>query len=90
MRIKSLECPKIIKHYEKKILGMSDAWSTIRLSHRLREQAYYIVDCRILRFGKEIRNSLDFILDMLKNFSIQMIHSMQIKSILFFSILEIA
>ena len=32
---------------KKKILGTSDAWSTSRLSHRLSEPAYYIVDCRI-------------------------------------------
>ena len=32
---------------EKKVLGTSDAWSTSHLSHRAREPAYYIVDCRI-------------------------------------------
>ena len=32
---------------KKKILGMSDAWSTSPLSHRSSEPAYYIVDCRI-------------------------------------------
>ena len=32
---------------KKKILGMSDAWSTIRLSHWPSEPVYYIVDCRI-------------------------------------------
>ena len=31
------------------MLGTSDAWSTIRLSHRPSEPAYYIVDCRILK-----------------------------------------
>ena len=33
---------------KKKILGMSDAWSTSGLSHWLSEPAYYIVDCQIL------------------------------------------
>ena len=51
MKIKSFECPKSIRNYEKKILGMSDAWSTSRLSHRSSEPAYYIVDCRILIVG---------------------------------------
>ena len=32
---------------KKKILGMSDAWLTSRLSHRPSEPAYYIVDFRI-------------------------------------------
>ena len=47
MKIKSFECPKSIRNYEKQILGMSDAWSTSSLSHRPSELAYYIVDCRI-------------------------------------------
>ena len=48
MKIKSFECPKSIRNYEKKILGTSDGWSTSRLSHWPSEPAYYIVDCRIL------------------------------------------
>ena len=47
MKKKSFECPKFsksIRNYEKKILGTSDTWSTIRLSHRPREPAYYIID----------------------------------------------
>ena len=52
MKIKSFECPKSIRNYEKKILGTSDAWSTSRLSHRPSEPAYYIVDCRILEEGE--------------------------------------
>ena len=47
MKIKSFECPKSIRNYEKKILGTSDAWSTSLWSHRPSEPAYYIVDCRI-------------------------------------------
>ena len=43
-KIKSFECPKSIKNYEKKImLGTSDAWSMSRLSHRPSEPAYYIL-----------------------------------------------
>ena len=48
MKIKSFECLKSITNYEKKIIGMSDAWSTSGLSHWLSEPAYYIVDCQIL------------------------------------------
>ena len=33
-KIKSFECPKSIKSIKKIILGTSDSWSTIRLSHR--------------------------------------------------------
>ena len=44
MKIKSVECPKSITNYEKKILGTSDAWLTSRLSHRPSEPAYYIAD----------------------------------------------
>ena len=47
MKLKSFECPRSIRYYEKKILGTSDTWSTIRLSHRPRKPVYYIVDCRI-------------------------------------------
>ena len=36
---------------KKKILGMSDAWSTSRLSYRPSEPAYYIVDCQIFIYG---------------------------------------
>ena len=42
MKIKTFECPKSIRNYEKKILGTSDAWSTSRLFHRPSEPAYYI------------------------------------------------
>ena len=48
MKLKSFECPKSIRYYEKKILGTSDASSMSRLSHRPSEPAFYIVDCRIL------------------------------------------
>ena len=47
MKIKSFQCPKSIRNYEKKILGTSDAWSTSCLSYRPSEPVYYIVDCRI-------------------------------------------
>ena len=44
---------KIERNFEKKkILGTSDAWSMSRSSHRPREPAYYIEDCRILRDSK--------------------------------------
>ena len=33
LKIKSFECPKSIKSIRKIILGTSDSWSTIRLSH---------------------------------------------------------
>ena len=51
MKIKSFECSKSKRNYEKKILGMSDAWSTSRLSYRPSEPAYYIVDCQIFIYG---------------------------------------
>ena len=47
MKIKSFQCPKSIRNYEKKILGTSDSWSPSRLSHRPSEPAYHIVDCQI-------------------------------------------
>ena len=48
MKIKSFECPKSVRNYEKKIiLGTSDAWSMSRLAHRLSNPAYYIEDCGI-------------------------------------------
>ena len=34
-------------YMKKKILGMSDTWSTSLLSHWPSEPAYYIVDCWI-------------------------------------------
>ena len=49
MKKKSFECPKSERNYEKKILGMLDAWSTSRLSHQPTKTAYNIVDCCILR-----------------------------------------
>ena len=53
MKIKSFECPKSIRNYE-----TSDAWSTSRLSHRPREPANYIVDCRILSNAIEMSSVL--------------------------------
>ena len=52
MKIKSFECPKSIKNYEKK-----NTWNVRRLvasclSHRPSEPAYYIVDCRIFKLGR--------------------------------------
>ena len=47
IKIKNFECTKSIKKLWKKILGTSDTWSTIRLSHRPSKPVYYIVDCRI-------------------------------------------
>jgi hypothetical protein len=32
------------------MLGISDAWSMSRLSHRPSDPAYYIEDCRISQF----------------------------------------
>ena len=46
MKMKSFECPKFMRNYEKK-LGTSDTLSMSCLSHRLRKPGYYIVDCRI-------------------------------------------
>ena len=34
MKIKSFECPKVIKSMKKIILGTSDSWSMIHYSHR--------------------------------------------------------
>ena len=45
--MKSFECPKSTRNYEKKVLGTSDAWSPSRLSHQPSEPAYCIVDCWI-------------------------------------------
>ena len=60
MKIKSFECPKSIRYYEKKILGTSGAWSTSRLSHQPSEPAYYIVDSRISTGLSEITyNAMD-------------------------------
>ena len=50
-KIKSFECPKSIRNYQKKILGTSDAWSTSPLSHRPSKPAYYIVDWRIFSWN---------------------------------------
>ena len=47
MKIKSFECPKSIRNFEKKILGTSDPWSMSCLSHCPSKPVYYIVDCRI-------------------------------------------
>ena len=43
MKMKSFECTKTTKDYEKKILAMSDAWSTSRLSHLPSKPAYDIL-----------------------------------------------
>ena len=48
--MKSFECHKSIRNYEKTIFGTSDAWSTSCLSHRPSEPAYYIIDCQISGF----------------------------------------
>ena len=40
----SFECPKSIKSIKKMILGTSDSWSTIHLSHPPSNPSYYIVD----------------------------------------------
>ena len=49
IKIKSFECPKSIRNYEKKImLGTSDAWLISCWFHGATEPAYYIVDCQIL------------------------------------------
>ena len=48
IKIKSFECTKSIKSIKKMILGTSNSWSTIRLSHRPSNPAWYIVDWRIL------------------------------------------
>ena len=47
IKIKSFECPKSTKSIKKIILGTSDSWSTIRLSHRPSDPVYYIVNWRI-------------------------------------------
>ena len=44
IKIKCFECAKSIKKYKEKILGTSDSWSTIRLSHCPSNPANYIVD----------------------------------------------
>ena len=49
MKRKSFECPKSIRNYEKKILGMSNAWLTIHLFHRPIESAYCILNWQISR-----------------------------------------
>ena len=42
------------KSWKKIMLGTSDAWSTIRLSHRPNDPTYYIVNWQIFRGKKEI------------------------------------
>ena len=46
------------KSWKKIILGTSDAWSTIRLSHRPSDPAYYIVNWRISIFSRVISGVL--------------------------------
>ena len=54
IEIKSFECPKSIRNYEKKVmLGTSDAWSTSRSSHQPSEPVYYIEDCQIFINGED-------------------------------------
>ena len=55
MKIKSFECPKSIRNYEKKILGTSEAWLTSHLYHQPSKPAYYIVDCRISNCKLELQ-----------------------------------
>ena len=50
MKIKTFECPKSIKNYEKRMLGTSDAWSLSHLFNLPSDPAYYIEDCRISCF----------------------------------------
>ena len=52
---KSFECPKSIRYYEKKILGTSNTWLTIHLSHWPIEPAYHVLDWQSL-------NDLTFVL----------------------------
>ena len=40
--MKSFECPKTIRNYEK-----NNAWSMSHSSHQPSDPAYYIEDCRI-------------------------------------------
>ena len=48
-KIERIFAKNFARNHEKKIiLGTSDAWSTIRLSHRPSNPAYYIVNWRIL------------------------------------------
>ena len=50
MNIKSFECPKSVRYYEKRImLETSDTWSMSRSSHRPSKPVYYIEDCWIFR-----------------------------------------
>ena len=50
IKIKSFECPKSIRNYEKKIMrGTSDAWSMSCLSHQSREPGCDIEDCWIYK-----------------------------------------
>ena len=44
IKIKSFECLKSIRNYEKIMLGTSDAWSMSRSSHRPSDPAYHIED----------------------------------------------
>ena len=44
MKKKGSECRKSIRNYENKIIGTSNAWSMIHLSHPPSEPAYYILD----------------------------------------------
>ena len=44
IKIKSFECPKSIRNYEKKILGTSEAWSMSCLAHQTSDPEYFIED----------------------------------------------
>ena len=52
MKIKSFECPKSIRNYQKQILGTSDTWWTSRLSHRPSELVCDIVGFQMEFFFK--------------------------------------
>ena len=67
IRIKSFECPKSIRKFEKKVLGTSDTWSMSRLSDRSSKPAYYIVDCRISERCNALRRHIDFFVFIYKN-----------------------
>ena len=56
MKIKSIECPKYIRNYEKKIFGTLDTWSRSHLFQRPSKSAYYIVDSWIL--GKVLLSNI--------------------------------
>ena len=52
------------------VLGTSNAWSTIHLSHRPSDQAYYIVNWRISILSSQILKILDSFLLCLHNWTV--------------------